>query len=131
MIKINKIQVISVHDWDKLVEHTYGKQYNFQQQDFCKERQRVSITVPVEEPYDYKNDTIPEIIEARGMKMGVSFKAWLERDSKQLLPEPNNSGLSLTMFWNRNFYPHVDMIINDLHAKGLLPAGEYEIDIDW
>lgn len=33
--------------------------------------------------------------------------------------------------YQRNFYPHVDMIINDLHSKGLLKAGEYYIEIDW
>ena len=35
------------------------------------------------------------------------------------------------MFWERNFYPHVEMVMNDLHAKGLVEAGEYVIDIDW
>jgi hypothetical protein len=25
----------------------------------------------------------------------------------------------------------VSMVINDLHAKGLLEAGDYMIDIDW
>ena len=29
------------------------------------------------------------------------------------------------------FYPNFQMIANDLHEKGLLPAGEYSIDIDW
>jgi hypothetical protein len=135
MIKINKIQVISVHDWDDLVKDTYGKQYNFQQQDFCKEPQRVKITVPVKQPYDYENDTIPGVIEIRDNKMGVSFKGWLERDSDAPL---NTSHLQLNtckinnmFFWHRKFYPHIDMLINDLHAKGLLPAGDYEIDIDW
>jgi hypothetical protein len=35
------------------------------------------------------------------------------------------------MFWDRNFYPNVQMVANDLHKKGLLEAGEYSIRIDW
>lgn len=127
MIKIKTEQVIEVHDWDKLVTKTYGRPYNFQQQDDCKARGRVSITVP-DEANDYENDTIPE--EVNGKEMGVSFKAWLERDPKKKL-DTGGSISGLTMFWERNFYPNVQMVANDLHEKGLLPAGEYTINIDW
>ena len=41
-------------------------------------------------------------------------------------PEFNNQ-----LFWERNFYPNVNMIANDLHSKGLLESGEYIIVIDW
>jgi hypothetical protein len=64
--------------------------------------------------------------------MGVSFKAWLDRDPSKKLPnreDEDNWGLDL--WWDRNFYPHVSMVINDLHTKGLLEAGEYGIEIDW
>ena len=44
MIATRTEQVISVHDWDDLVVQTYGRPYCFQQQDGCKERQRVHIT---------------------------------------------------------------------------------------
>ena len=130
MLKIKTTKVISVQDWDKLVSETYGRVYSFQQQDDCKDRGVEHITVPVEHPYDYENDTVPEFVNHP--KMGVSFKAWLERDPEQKLsnPEDQNSW-SLSLWWERNFYPHVDMIINDLHAKGLLEAGEYMIEIDW
>lgn len=129
MIRTRNTQVIDLRDWDNLVTETYGRPYSFQQQDGCKDREHVSIIVPVENPEDYENDTVPEVVN--GEEMGVSFKAWLERDPKQSLPEPQNAEYMLQLWWDRNFYPHVDMIINDLHAKGLLPAGEYEIDIDW
>ena len=65
--------------------------------------------------------------------MGVSFAAWLARDPKQELDSEydwdRKNGRDL--FWHRNFYPSVDIDANDLHAKGLLPAGEYQIVIDW
>ena len=34
------------------------------------------------------------------------------------------------MWYERNFYPSEEMIVNDLYEKGLLEAGEYEIDVD-
>lgn len=150
MLKTKNVKVIDVYDWDELVTKTYGKIYQYQQQDGCKERQHVRITVPAECPNDYKNDAIPEIIN--GNEMGVSFKAWLERDpnaplnpteedfkkcnyywgkTKEEEKKWKESKSHINMFWERNFYPDHDMIINDLYAKGLIEAGDYEIDIDW
>ena len=64
--------------------------------------------------------------------MGVSFKAWLERDPKQKLNDKvDRDNFSLNLWWERNFYPSIDMIINDLHKKGLIEEGEYVIEIDW
>lgn len=130
MINFKTKQVISVDDWDGLVTETYGKPYNFQQQDDCKGRGTHGITIP-DEAYDYENDTIPE--EVNGKEMGVSFAAWLARDPEQKLDSDNewDREHGLRLFWARNFYPDVQMIANDLHAKGLIPAGEYVIDIDW
>ncbi len=131
-MKIRNEKVIDVGDWDELVQSTYGRPYSFQQQDGCKERQRVYLTIP-DGAYDYENDQVPEIVNHEDM--GVSFKAWLERDPKQLLNElrPDwDSGIhSLNLWWERNFYPDVQMIANDLHSKGLIEAGDYVIDIDW
>jgi hypothetical protein len=127
MIKIQNKKVIDVGDWDSLVIQTYGRPYSFQQQDGCKERQNVDITIP-SEAFDYENDTVPE--KVNGEKMGVSFAAWLARDPKQKI-KGQRQDYELELFWERNFYPDVQMIANDLHAKGLIPAGDYVIDIDW
>ena len=130
MIKIQNTKIIELGDWNELVTSTYGRVYNFQQQDACKSRGTEYITVPVEEPFDYSNDTVQE--EVNGCDMGVSFKAWLDRDPTKLLSNlEHQEHWSLNMWWDRNFYPNVDMIINDLHSKGLLEAGEYCIKIDW
>lgn len=129
MIKYKTKKVIEVHDWDELIINTYGRQYSFQQQDGCKSRGIEHITVPCE-PNDYENDTLPENVNDE--EMGVSFKAWLERDPKQMLSNPEyQNPWCLDLWWDRNFYPHVSMIINDLHSKGLLEEGEYTIEIDW
>lgn len=131
MIKVRTEQVINVGDWDNLVMETYSRPYSFQQQDGCKDRQRVHLTVPTAYPDDYENDTVPEEVDHN--EMGVSFAAWLARDPKQPLTSKSGRTPSyhIELWWDRNFYPSVDMIANDLHARGLLPAGEYSIDIDW
>lgn len=129
MLNIKTQKVIDLQEWDHLVESTYGRTYSFQQQDGCKERQQVEIEVPCD-PYDYPNDTVPEVVNHPDM--GVSFKAWLERDPNQKISNPYSFSYDGTdLWWRRNFYPDVSMIINDLHSKGLLEAGEYVINIDW
>lgn len=127
MLKYTLERVVAVQDWDDLVKTVYGKPYSFQQQDGCKERQTVGITIPDFE-YDFENDEIPEVIN--GCAMGVSFKAWLARDPN-VWNGKDEDAQSVDMFWERNFYPDVSMIANDLHAKGLIEAGDYVIDIDW
>lgn len=122
--------MIDDSDWDNLVTETYGRPYCFQQQDGCKDRGNVYITIP-SQPYDYPNSTIPE--KVNGNEMGVSFAAWLARDPKQKLDTEDewDREHGLDLFWERNFYPDVQMVANDLHAKGLIPEGEYIISIDW
>lgn len=126
-MKIRNEKVIDVGDWDELVETTYGRTYSLQQQDGCKERQRVHLTIP-DEAYDYDADMVPE--EVNHEDMGVSFKAWLARDPNQKIPEQKYD-YELELWWHRNFYPDVQMIANDLHSRGLIEAGDYVIDIDW
>lgn len=130
MIKFQTKSVISVQDWDDFVTETYAKPYSFQQQDGCKDRGSFYLTIP-SSASDFENDTIPE--EVNGEEMGVSFNAWLARDPEQKLDTEDEFDREhgLELFWTRNFYPDVQMIANDLHAKGLIPAGDYAIEIDW
>lgn len=116
-----------VSEWDTLVSSTYKRPYNFQQQDDCKEPGTFRFTVP-DEAEDFPRDEVPETLNSQ--IMGVSFAAWLDRDpTKPLALQPED--WRLAMWWQRNFYPNVQMIANDLHAKGLLAAGDYAIEIDW
>lgn len=126
--------LIDVMEWDELVESTYGKPYSFQQQDGCKERGIYFLKVPCKyaEKFDVENETVTE--EVNHPEMQVSFKAWLERNPTKRLDTKNQYGKTsyrLETWWHRNFYPAVEMLANDLHQKGLLPAGEYIINIDW
>jgi len=121
---------ISVHEFDELVRKTYGKKYyGFQQQDGCKERQVFRITVPVAEPNDYSKDDTKLVLDKMRINseyMGVDFETWVNRIDAFYFKDSDDS-----LWWYRNFYPHVDMILNDLHSKGIIEAGEYHIDIDW
>ncbi len=126
-MKITKEQMIEVQEWDSIVTKTYGKPYSFQQQDGCKSRGIFRITIP-DEAEDFERDTVPEIVNHE--EMGVSFKAWMERDPKKLL-EGDTGNHSLGLWWERNFYPDVQMIANDLCKKGIIEKGNYIIEIDW
>lgn len=131
MLKYTEKRVIDDTDWDDFVQKTYNRPYSFQQQDGCKDRGLDYITVPdLEYAYDYERDTIPEVVN--GDEIGVSFKAWLERDPNQKIDKKSTFNVDFTdLWWERNFYPHVSMIANDLYNKGLIEAGEYIININW
>jgi hypothetical protein len=127
MLKYKNKKTIEVSDWDELVEKTYGRPYSFQQQEGCKSRGTFHITIPCKYTEDEEmNDSIPE--EINGDDMGVKFKVWLERDPNA----PFSDGTkNICLFWERNFYPDVHTVANDLFEKGLIEAGDYVIDIDW
>lgn len=128
-LKFKSKQIIEDSDWDAFVRMVYDKPYTFQQQEGCKSRGTFTFNVPLDgKPFDFENDTIVERVNGR--QMGVSFKAWLERDSSEPI-EDAREDWELDLWWERNFYPSVDMIIEDLHKKGLLKEGEYTINIDW
>lgn len=129
MLIYNKINLIEVDDWNKLVKETYSRDYNLQQQNGCMERQIINLTIPSDDTNDKEmNEKIPE--EVNGDIMGVKFSTWLARDPKQLLKKDRESW-SLNLFWERNFYPDLQTVANDLHAQGLVEAGKYIINIDW
>ena len=93
------------------------------------------------------NDSISEIIN--GDEMGVKFNVWLARDPKAPLNPTDeelkscsyyfngdkekwkNDPSHIELFWQRNFYPSIYMVANDLYEKGLIEKGDYTINIDW
>lgn len=131
MIKYTNKKVIEVSNWDNLVSETYGRPYSFQQQEGCQSRGVININIPEKDYEDmFENETIPEIVN--GEEMGVKFEAWLSRDPKQKLSNKEDQQTwSINLWWERNFYPDIQMVANDLYKKGLIEAGEYTINIDW
>lgn len=129
-LEIQTVKMIDVGDWDDLVRETYGKPYLFQQQEGCQSRGIRHLTIPSEPYNEDMNDSIPE--KVNGDEMGVKFEVWLARDPKEpLKEEPDRHQWGIDMFWERNFYPDLQTVANDLHAKGLIEAGDYIINIDW
>ena len=139
VLNTQKINMIDDEDWDNFVEHIYGRPYNFQQQNGCRNRGVVKFRILDGEVYSSEygdeHDEIPEITNTE--VMCVKFDAWLERDPKKPIPqdeEEDSEEYTLwrtELWWHRNFYPHLDKLIEDLHGKGLLDEGEYAIEIDW
>jgi hypothetical protein len=130
MLKYTNKKVIDVQDWDDLVQKTYGKPYLFQQQNGCQPRGIYNLTISDSNRYNDDDwpETVPEKIN--GEKMGVKFSAWLARDPKEWNGKKEDERF-VDMFWERNFYPDIDMVANDLCKKGLIEPGEYVINIDW
>lgn len=54
--------------------------------------------------------------------MWVVFEKWLERDPKQSVLWRNDYVIDL--WWERNFYPDVYTLANDLHKRGLIDDGD-------
>ncbi len=127
-LKFRNTRTIEVNDWDDLVSTTYGRPYSFQQQDGCKSRGTYELTIPSKYVEDYKETSIPEIVN--GKEMGVSFEAWKTRDPKEWTGK-DNADYVLDLWWTRNFYPSVEVVANDLYERGLIEAGDYVINIDW
>ena len=110
-MKFKNEKIISDSDWDKLVQKTYGRIYCFQQQDDCKDRGLFRFSVP-DKAEDFENNSIIE--KVNGPEMGVSFKAWLERDPKTPIPKQEYAW-ERDLFWERNFYPEFQIFLCLLH----------------
>lgn len=113
-------KIIEVDEWDELVKKTYQKPYyNFQQQDGCQDRGLVRINIP-DKPYNTDPD--------------ITLQEWLDADPNEPVDDGDSSASEdwyIEMYWEREFYPSLQVVANDLHLKGLLPRGEYHINIDW
>lgn len=128
-MQIKKTNMIEESDFSELVQSTYGKPYRFQQQSGCMDRGTFELKIPSE--YTSEEEMYDEITEElNGELMGVKFEKWLERDPKQPVGEYTDQPF-IDIFWERNFYPDIYTLVNDLHAKGLIEAGDYIINIDW
>ena len=93
------------------------------------DRGSVGFTVPEDcsDEESEMRDAIPE--EVNGEVMGVKFEVWLSRNPNKIAPFKKK--YENMLFWERNFYPLLQSVANDLHSRGLLDTGEYEINIDW
>ena len=61
MLVYTNTKIVSLQDWDELVQKTYGRPYAFQQQYGCRSRGTYTINVP-DLPSYYDYGKIQEII---------------------------------------------------------------------
>lgn len=115
-IDIINTKVIEEKDFSKLVSETYERPYDFQQHgnwgDAIANGSFVSLTVP-EKIETYHCDPVGEDYQ--------EFDVW------KTTPVETHSYI----LWQNSFYPRFQEVANDLHAKGLLPAGDYTLLIHW
>lgn len=129
-LKYTNPNFVELNDWNSLITSVYGRPYDLQQQEDCMERGNIRISIPDEDTEDEEMyESIPEVVN--GDEIGVKFNVWLERDPNKKLPSPCNDDFSLELFWHRSFYPNLQTVANDLHARGHIDAGDYIINIDW
>lgn len=131
-MKLKTRTIVSEQDWSELVRDVYCRPYCLQQQNGCMNRGTINITIPNVADESKMDDSVPEIVN--GGARGVKFAKWIERDPKQPLSENEElrtDQWAINLWWDRNFYPNLQTVANDLHAKGHVDAGNYTIDIDW
>jgi hypothetical protein len=109
-------QVTLIHEseFSKLVREIYGRPYQFQQQgDMMGQNTIRRFSVPAEPMGDHWQ--------------AVPLQEWL--DATPPADEPGNFKERLR--WLREFYPEMEDIVNDLHARGLIEKGDYALHIWW
>jgi hypothetical protein len=134
IMQYTTVKLIDEIYWSNFVSDTYGKHYRFQQQEGCQNNGSYHLLeVPNYNTDEYIfHDKIHEIVN--GSNMGVKFENWLERDPKQHLKNGKlvrDEQWAIDLWWERNFYPCVETVANDLHSRGVLDAGTYIITINW
>lgn len=130
-LETKTVNMVSDCDWDDLVMKVYCLEYCLQQQDGCRDRGVLRLEVP-DNSYDDSQmpDSVPEDVHT-DHECGVQFEIWKKSDPDMPLKGGQPGSNLVTTWWQRAFYPHPQAVANDLHSRGLLPAGEYLIDIQW
>lgn len=107
-------------EFSDLVRKIYGRPYQFQQQgDMMGQDTIYRFSVPATPLGDHWQ--------------AVPFQQWLDADP----PTPATDGgfdrdrFSEELRWDREFYPEVEDVINDLHRRGLIDEGEYAMHVWW
>lgn len=126
-LKIQNVKFVDVSDWDSFITEVYWKPYNFQQQDWCKDRWTYGLNTKYIDDY-YEHKSIP--FEVNWEIQWVRFDTWLKSDKEEIDSHFSAPYLS-DLFWNRNFYPHIEELAKDLLERWLLDEWDYIINIDW
>lgn len=132
---MKKATIFTLDEFDELIKKEYNKTYySFQQQDGCKDRGIEFFTVPINDPDDLDYLSMIEA-DAKNNKLsehcGVKFEEWLSRDKDFKWFTDENEQYRNELLWERNFYPHPEIIFNDLYKRNIIEAGTYGVYINW
>ena len=109
-MKVTKVNLIWESEFSQLVEDTYGRPYKLQQQgDMLHQESMVRLSVPGEVFDHWQATTLEEWVAAE-------------------YPSPK---FDYDFQWEREFYPQLEEVANDLHERGLLDEGEYVLHVWW
>lgn len=108
MIESKQVGLIWEKSFNDLVVDTYERPYVFQQQRMLGQDSIFLFDVPSPSTEDAFN-----------------FAQWVAA------PPPNVSDWRERLRWEREFYPPFEDLINDLHQRGLIAAGNYALHIWW
>jgi hypothetical protein len=119
-MRIENVKLIGETEFSRLVSETYGRPYQLQQQDNCMGQDEIErVTVP-DEGIDIDDD--------------ARFAEWRDAD----VPDPvgvlhgeTRWDWEVELYWQREYYPPLQELVNDLHERGLLPQGDYVIHASW
>lgn len=107
--------VIHESAFSRYVTNHYGRPYHLQQQgDMMGQEVSTRFTVPDPEDGEWEGMEAPTLVD------------WLKAT-----PPTDEHDRTEILRWERDYYPQLGAVVNDLHTKGLLDAGEYLIYAEW
>jgi hypothetical protein len=119
-----KVTVINEFDFSDYVSKLYNRPYRFQQQDDCRYGQDSVHFFSVPEP-EGEYDSIEEFRD-RWMEGTPTVEEWANTPIGEY-----EFGWQRDIYWEREFYPPFETVVNDLYKRGLLPEGQYALHIWW
>ena len=110
--------VLHESEFSDLVRQTFERPYSLQQQgDMHSQESFVRFDVPADR-------------EEEEHWQAVSMEEWLAATP----PDPEDRSMEAftdRLRWDREFYPQLDSVANELHARGQLDAGTYVLHVWW
>lgn len=119
ILKGETVQVIWEHDFNKVVQSVYGKPYVFQQQGDMLLGQNGYYPFTVHSAEKYQQWDATEI--------DAELTRWLSAE-----PPQNARAFTIQLWWERENYPDIDVILYDLaYRRGLMASGRYALHVWW
>ena len=107
--------VLHESEFSNLVRQTFERPYSLQQQgDMHSQESFIRFDVPAELEWEHE----------------PSLETWLATTP----PDPEDHSMAAftnRLRWDREFYPDLQDIANELHARGQLDAGTYVLHVWW